>query len=227
MGQDGIESFVRKDDFTELFESRVKEHLRSSNLNSVVSTFDPSHLTECPRRIIYRTTSVVKTKTDLTSNTLDELDSHYFFNSIIRSSGTKIISENISASDCNYNIVGKLDYVLNLNGETFATKFYVVGDDDFRNVLKKGAVRKDVIEIMVYMWMVELNNGLIFYWNRSDNQITSFHIKPFKPIIKSVVDKCKFLLEYELKGTMPDRTYKTRSSNECKQCEFESVCWEN
>jgi hypothetical protein len=199
--------------------------VNSRHFGSVTSTFDPKHLTECPRRIIYRTTlnNVGQTYGD------NYIENEFKFrvSRIIRQSGIKVLSDNLSLSDCNYNIVGNLDYVIQLECGSTATKFYSVDDETFQNVLKKGAIRKDVVEVMVYMWLVELNSGLMVYENKNNNQITSFHIKPYKPIIKSVINKCKILLEHEFKGTKPDRPYNKRTSNECKQCEFVTECWKN
>jgi len=221
MEEEGIGEFVKRDKVTDSFEEQVNKFLNSpSNKSEYSSTFNPKNITECPRRIIYRSTAV---KPNKPKTNRDEIDLSRF---MLVGTSMKILNSGLFVSDCNYNLVGKLDYVIQICEESVATKIYVVDDETFRSILKKGAIRKNVVEVMVYMWLVELNNGLMVYVNKNTNKITSFHIKPYKPIIKSVITKCKNLLEHEFKGTVPDKPYKTRMSNECRQCEFEIECWE-
>jgi len=218
-------SFVKRDDISETFDANLKNHFNKLSV-TFSTTFNPSHITECPRRIIYRCNGV-KPEFSITQREADaEKDLLLKLAIVFRScKGIKFHNDNLLVSDCNYNIVGNLDFVIGIKETLLATKIYSVENEMFQKIQEKGAIKKDVIEVMVYMWLIELNDGLIVYENRSSLDHISFHIKPYKPIIKSVIKKCRKLVEHEMNGTIPDRPYKTKENSECCRCEYEVKCW--
>lgn len=230
MNEHSIEpSFVKKDQFSNEFDVKVKKYL-STPVFEVRSTISPEHITECSRRIFYRCTG---TKPEKVINTNSSMIKRKVSRSgSLFSAGIKVVKarssdseENIVVSDYNYNIVGELDCVITINEKLLATKIYSVDKETFEDIKTRGASRKNVIAIMVYMWMIELNDGLLVYENSDDYTCESFHITPHKPIIKSVVQKCKKISDSIMGGTIPDRSYDEKTSIECGSCEFLLKCW--
>jgi hypothetical protein len=140
-------------------------------------------------------------------------------------SDLRIIDRNVTVADCHYNVSGNIDIILNIGGKIFITKIQPVNHDDFAQVKEKGAFKKHVIEMIVYMWLSETNDGLLLYDNQNTNCYRIFHIKGYSPVIKSVMKKCLELLEYKIQGRIPNRPYKSTGVEECNLCEFKKECW--
>ena len=228
MSEEKLEpSFVKKDSVSASVECRLREHFFSATA-IISSTYDPKHITECPRRMLYRckgtnynTGGINKREQEANRNRIWE------WITLFRAcKGIRVHDTELSVSDCKYNLVGKLDFVIGIKDTLLATVVHSVDNDSFLKIQEKGAIRKDVIELMVYMWLTELSDGLIIYENRNNFEYTTFHIKPYKPIINSVIKKCKMLDKHEVEATMPDRPYKTKDESECIQCEYWKECWQ-
>lgn len=218
--------FVCKDDVSELLEKSIQEMRVTPATFNPDSSFHPSQITECPRRLIYRSRGL-KTSGE---TILDLCNREFFKNKWIsileKSKSLKVLHKDVIASDCNYNLYSKVDAVVNISGDIFAIKAFSVISSDFEEIHNKGARKKDVIEMVIDIWLLEVNGGIIMYEAKEICDFCVFHIKPYKPIIDSVTEKCMRLLDFKLKGQVPDRPYKTEAK-ECYNCEYLGSCWEN
>lgn len=216
--------FVCKDSVSEFLEGKIRES-KIPFISVADSSFHPSRITQCPRRIIYRSrgekgvlkeSRFILAKQDHLKfkwiSLLDNLD-----NSI------RVLHKNVDASDCNYNLHDKVDAIININGDIFAIKAIYVRKEEFNEILSRGALKKHVVEMIVDIWLLEVDGGCLIY--ESDDNINVFHIKPYRPIIESVVKKCEMLCDYKIKGLIPNRPYKS-VSKECSVCEYEALCWD-
>jgi len=227
MSEDKTHKFVRSDDVSSLFDSLIRKNGEEHSLEYPVSVFDPSHLTECPRRIIYRANGCKSEKS------IPYLTAHNqlfirkkWLEYLAKCKSIKMINKNVVAADCHYNISGNVDAILNIGDIVYVTKIQTLNNEDFLRVQKKGAFKKHVIETIVYIWLTELRDGLLLYENQDTNEYMSLHIKLYEPIIKSVMKKCLGLMEDKIQGVVPPRPYKSDSSSECVVCEFTKKCWQ-
>jgi len=145
-------SFIKRDDITEALENSLKKHFERP-IGLISSTFDPSHITECPRRIIYRCNGTnhkasILSKREAVAEKWVKSEWRELFRTC---NSVKMHNDDMSVSDCNCNLVGNLDFVLGVKNTLLATKIYSIDSDTFQKIQKKGAIRKDVIEVMVYM----------------------------------------------------------------------------
>lgn len=227
MLEDKTHKFVKKDEVCSLFTTLIQEESKKRSWEYPLSIFDPSHLTECPRRIIYRANG----------NPPEKPISYLVFHSEIftkkkwieflsKFQSVHISGKNIVAADCHYNISGNVDAVLNIRDVNYVTKIQPVCNSNFSQIKKEGASKRHVVELIVYIWLTELNDGLLLYENQDSNEYMIFHIKFYEPVIKSVTKKCLELIENKIQGVIPSRPYKTRDSVECSECEFTNRCWQ-
>ena len=225
MSEDKAIKFVRTDEISSLFDSLIRQEDRENCHNFYVSVFDPSHLTECPRRIIYRAQGC-NPESFSYLNTMGELFARKkWLEYLGKCKSIKVVDKNIVAADCHYNISGNVDAVLNIGDCNYVAKIQPVNNSDFKQIEEKGAIKKHVVELIVYMWLTELRDGLLLYENQNTYKYTVFHVKPYAPVIKSVIKKCSGLMESKIQGVIPVRPYKTKDANECKVCEFSKKCW--
>jgi len=222
---DSILKFSSRDKLTELVESSIKEE----NINRVISTgFKPSEATQCPRRLVYR---VFGNSPDQNSGvsylerTNDNFLKAKWVEILGRCRKIKVLKESITVADGNFNITDIIDFVVNIDGFINAVKIYGVDNKDFSKIQKDGAFKKHVIELMIQIWLLEVKDGLLVYENKNDQSYTMFHIKPYQPIISSVKKKYLGLMEHKMRGTLPEKPYKTKTSKECARCDFIKTCW--
>jgi hypothetical protein len=227
MTEEKENKFVKEDEVSSLFGSLIKQESERRSWNYPTSVFDPSHITECPRRMIYRAngcTPETNVSYLIANNEIHLKKKWTEYLSKCRS--VRVIGKNVVTADCHYNISGNIDAILNIGERNYVTQIQLVQDEEFKQIRKKGAFKKHVVEMIVYIWLTELRDGLLLYENKDSNEYTVFHVKIYEPVIKSVIKKCLGLMENKIQGTIPSRPYKTKDSNECIVCEYSKKCWE-
>ena len=228
MFEDKTFKFIKIDEVSSLLGSIIKEENKEYFHKYPVSVFDPSRVTECPRRIIYRANGCVPENSASCPLIRHELfTKKKWLEYFEKCKSIKIVDKNVVAADCHYNISGTVDAILNIKDCIYVIKIQPVNQEDFVQIHKKGAFKKHVVELIIYIWLTELRDGLLLYENKNDNDYIIFHVKQYEPIIKSVIKKCLELMENKICGIIPLRPYKTKESNECIACEFLRKCWED
>jgi hypothetical protein len=213
--------YSRKDEITEVLDAEIKNEIKRRKIPFYYGIFTPSRLTECDRRILYRANGEVIEENRLIEDFLLNRNEEYvknkwidFFSNSIK---IKLLEKKLVVADCNYNIAGTLDCIIKK------------GNAEFVVLIKKQdgePRRKDVIELMVYLWLAEKSHGVLIYDSNNSNKFILYHVKIFEPIIIAISNKCKKLIETKMKGELPDRPYKNEKNNECFECEFKLKCWQ-
>lgn len=214
--------FVTKDDLSKTFETMLESERASLNKPEFRSVFNTSEITECPRRIVYKSLE-------------PNFSFPYTTPIYIKKKWTDLLSKckhlqqidvcNI-ASDCNYNLWSTVDSFLNVDGTIVVLKVQPVSAKDFTKVQQEGAIKKHVVDLMIQVWMAEKEDGILVYENRESlDEYIALHVKPYRPIIESVKKKALQMLDHKVKGTIPKRPYENKSANECGGCEFQTKCW--
>jgi hypothetical protein len=229
MKEDVIQIFVKKDDISLSIDSNIDLSIADRFRNIYpTSSFDPSRVTDCPRRMIYR---VNGNKQDFFDTYMDSISVSMaktrwldFFD---KCKFIRKVERNLTIADCHYNISGCIDATLKIDNIIYITKIQSVNDFDFSQIKSKGAFKKHVIEVVVYLWLAEKKDGLLFYENKNTHEHLTFHVSPYQSIIKSVTEKCTNLIDCKMKGIIPKRPYKTKDGNECSKCEYRKTCWED
>jgi len=217
--------FIQRDEASKSLESLIDSNNLEKSILYSVTSFDPSRITECPRRIIYVVNGVVspshyKSYLEIMDRVFSKQKWMEIFS---KSKGIKVVEKNVVSADCHYNISGNIDAILNMGGKLYVLKTQRIDAEQFSQIESKGAFKKHVIELMIYLWLTEVNDGMLLYDNV--NQYRVFHIKYYSPVIQSITSKCLKLIDYKMKGEIPDRPYKNEKSLECVQCEFRKTCW--
>ena len=138
----------------------------------------------------------------------------------------EIVQQKVLAYDANYGITDVIDCVVRYKDNLMVVNIQPVSNDEFLAVQKKGALRRHVVEIMIQMWLTEIQGGILIYENRDNNDFVMFHVKEYGPVIESVKKKCRLMVGYKVKGSLPDRPYQYKNrGEECRECEFVGECW--
>jgi len=227
MTENIADKFIKLDQVSKNLELLINAEDSKRSMFFPTSNFDPSHLTECPRRIIYRVNNI--TPDFYRESYLDMMSGLFgkkkWIDMMEKFKNLKIVDKNVVAADCHYNISGNIDVILNIEEKIYVTKIQCIDQNQFDQIVMKGAIKKHVIEIIVYLWLTEINDGILLYDNQNTNQYKIFHIKAYSPIIKSITKKCLRLIDFKMNGKIPERPYESSGSSECSQCEFFKTCW--
>ena len=218
--------FAKKDSTSEMLEELITEEAHRRSIPSVNSTFDPIHITECSRRMVYRSRGIKhKSSLGYLQRASEDACRKKWLDIFKNSLKIRLIDQGIVVADSKYNITGKVDALISFgNNDKFAIKIKSVSESDFGNIKETGALRKDVVESILYLWLLEIKNGLLIYDNNNGGFVV-FHVEPYAPIIKSVKQKCDDMIRQNMEGHLPERSYKESSSVECEVCEFNKSCW--
>lgn len=215
--------FVGKNKDSILLESIIEKKNEEYKRN-FSSSFHPSSITECPRRLIYKT----QIHSDNKNEFLNDMDIVFsrkkWIDFFQKTKVAQVLRDEFIAADCHYNISGTVDAVLKINGNIYVTKIYSICNSDFIKMRENGAFKKDVIEVITYMWLTETKGGILLYENRDNNEYSIFHVDFYVPIINSIKKKCLDLIEHKINGKVPERPYDSNESNECIICEFKEKC---
>ena len=218
--------FVGKNKDSKFLESII-EQKNEGYKKDFSSSFHPSTITECPRRLVYRTKEYT---TGNKNEYLDKMDVTFrimkwieFFRKM---KSIQVLSSDFIAADCHYNISGKIDAILKINGNNYVTKIYPINSLNYAKIGQNGAFKKHVIEIMIYMWITETTGGILLYENKDNNEYLIFNVDLYIPIINSVKKKCLNLIDCKIDNRLPNCPYKDKKSAECLICEFNKKCLE-
>lgn len=216
--------FVSHDKLASQFDELIEEGVRRRNVGVPDSLFSSSQITECPRRLIYRVRQSPKDFESMpymkAQNLLCEIRKWGDF--LGKCKGVKILERQYRAFDCVYNIRGDIDYVIQALGKNMVVQIHPVKDYD--RVVREGAAKKHVIEVMINAWLMEVEDGLLVYENVDTHDTISFHVTVYKPIIESTKKLCTNLFRAQMEGRLPRRPYADQSGKECASCEFGITC---
>lgn len=218
--------FSKRDEQSELLEMSVASENDRRSVPVINGTFDPICLTECPRRMMYRTIGVsYKDKTSYMRHQANSATIDKWLGIFKDNLKINFIDRDLPLADSKFNITGTLNAMIKMENTLFATQIKPVCCNDFAKIKQQGAFKKDVVEMIVYLWMLEVTDGLVVYDNNDNGDYLAFHIEPYTPIINSVRKKCERILRAKLSGGLVGRPYEDDSSVECKACEFLDKCW--
>jgi hypothetical protein len=227
MSEDQTSKFIKVDEISRLLEHIISEESKTLSVDYPVSVFDPATVTECPRRMIYRANGC-KSEMQADYHCMQSMlfTKQKWIDYFKRSRKIKLVDKFIVTADCHYNVSGNADAVIKMGERLYVVKVQPICSEDFYRIKERGAAKKHIVESLVYMWLTEIHDGLLLYENQDTNECNVFHVRMYEPVIRSVMKKCLGLMENKVQGTIPERAYKHKGSNECQECEFINKCWE-
>lgn len=218
--------FVKRNKKSKSLETIIRDEDKRKSVPLINGSFEPSRITECSRRILYRS---IGTSYESQTRYIDSLSDRDTINRWIDildgCLNLHVLGRDIVSADSKYNITINVNALISLDDCSCVTKIQPVCSNDFNNITKNGAEKKDVVELIICLWLMELKDGLILYSNNDNNDHVVFHVGAYTPVINAVKSKCELMVRHKIDGTLPERPYKDDSSWECKSCEFKNKCW--
>ena len=201
-----------------------EDSLSRSNVH-FSSIISPDNITECPRRMYYRVKATENTKEN---SFLEMVREHfiaerwaYYFSKCKK---FILVDKKIHVSHSEYNIGGTIDAYVEFDDCRYMVKVKPLSEDEFQTIKEKGPKRRHVIEAIIYLWLSEVEDGLLIYENNNSQDYIIYTFESYEPILRSVKDKCKSLIRSQISGVIPPRIIGSNAKKECKVCEYNGVC---
>ena len=216
--------FAKKDALTERVEDGIKKEKKRRDSVKNIELFHPSQLTECTRKSIYRVYGEPY-ELDVFEAEHQKYAKQKWLDFFETSRIAKLIDTDIDAADTTYNLASRVDGILRIGELTFVILIKSLSTEEFQRIKEQEIHRRDIVELILDMWLVEVHHGLLLYEDRTTNEITTFHILPYPSIINAACRKCRELYDNKIKGIIPERPYDSPDSKECLTCNFKETCW--
>lgn len=216
--------FISLDEIAKTLTETVEKALSSRSI--IDSTFSANKLTECPRRLIYRS----QYQGQLSSGCFRDIGHQIaikkkWVSYLDSCKDVKMIKKDIAVCDVKLNIKGNIDCVLEFKDQKFIVNIYGVNHGKFQKIKDKKSLKKDMVAMMACMWMSEIKDGLLIYEDNDNQDYVFYHVSYYRPIVNSIQEKFSRLIMNSITGEIPNRSYEDKKSEECCECEFNKKCW--
>jgi len=204
--------------------SKLSDLVREGCITEISSVFRPDSLTECDRRLLYH----CKNKQTFHKSKMlhNKAITDKWIDLLSTTKGVRVVEKNVVVADANCNINGVIDIIVDFQDKIFVVKVKNIDSLVFDKIKTNGPRRKDVFEVQAYIWLSELEEGLLVYEDIGDQRFDILHIEKSKEIIKSIEAKFGDLVRYQVSGRMPKKP-ENISREYCESCEYHKICSES
>jgi len=207
--------------------SRINEIKDKKAIRNYQKTFHPDELTECGKKLILHTKEAKSLKN---CTVAEEVSQDYtkrkWIDLLSKTTDIKILEKFVEVADSNYNIFGNIDCVIEIDGNPIVILIKSLNSHDFSYLLSHGVSRKDLVRVIIDMWLIEIPDAIIIYENRDSLESKIYHVVPYNAIINAIREKTKKLWDCIVKEEIVGRPYQTEFSEECQACNYLKTCWQ-
>lgn len=99
-----------------------------------------------------------------------------------------------------------------------------ISDSGFKYISKKGPKEMHVMQLMLYLHLFGVKQGILLYENKNDQDMKEFFIG-YDPVMSSrIMQKMYDINDCVDKKNLPIKEY-DRTDNECQYCDYFDICW--
>lgn len=126
-----------------------------------------------------------------------------------------------------YNFEGDVDVVLKSasTGEWLVVDLKTSKDSSYGRLSDNVVDFKYKIQITIYMWLLDIKQGIILYENKDNQEIKEIYVERDENIVNSIKKTAKDLLEILKQNKIPKRKYDKKTDYSCRYCDYARRCW--
>jgi CRISPR/Cas system-associated exonuclease Cas4 (RecB family) len=124
-----------------------------------------------------------------------------------------------------YMFKGHVDGIFKLADEFYVVDYKSMFSFQFKKL--SGPLEKHVIQLTIYIWLLDLKSGFLLYENKDDQKIKMFEVTRNEKLIESIKKRAKKLMHVLDEDLLPKRPYANKNDKHCKQCPFKTMCWKD
>jgi CRISPR/Cas system-associated exonuclease Cas4 (RecB family) len=132
--------------------------------------------------------------------------------------------EEVQVFNEEYMFQGHVDGIFKLSKKFFVVDYKSMFSFQFKKLSEP--IQKHIIQIMIYIWLLDLESGFLLYENKDDQKIKMFEVSRNEKLIQSIKSRAKKLIGILDQGSVPKRPYPNKNDKHCKKCAFRKMCWQ-
>lgn len=117
---------------------------------------------------------------------------------------------------------GHIDGVLKMSGDFCVIDYKSMHANQFSRL--REPLDKHIIQIEIYLWLLDLKSGLLLYENKDSQRIKLFEVHYNQKLIAKILNRLEKLEKIVDNQQLPKRPFE-KDSSKCKACEFRTTCW--
>jgi len=137
---------------------------------------------------------------------------------------TKYEYVEVEGENKEFMIRGHMDGILKISGEFCVIDYKSMYSNQFSRLQEP--LDKHIIQIEIYLWLLDLKSGILLYENKDSQKIKMFEVDYNEDLINKIIKRLGILKEIVLNKKLPSRPF-TKDSSKCKACEFHTTCWKD
>jgi len=118
---------------------------------------------------------------------------------------------------------GHVDGIFKLSDEFHVVDYKSMFSFQFKKLSEP--LQKHVIQISIYIWLLDLPSGFLLYECKDDQKIKMFEVTRNEKLITSIKERARRLMDILELGKLPKRPYPNKSDSHCRYCPFKKQCW--
>lgn len=213
--------FYARDDLSMYVKASLQKDSASRNEYANSSIIRPDDIHQCSKRIAMRSAGV-KPEKKLVENVIGK---DYWISKVRQMEGLTVLGTDVIAGDISYGVTGFADMVVRFEDKMIDSVVLFRKTEDIKSISDGFPPRKDIMAIMMYMWLLEIKHGLLLYYTIDNQSFEIIHVIPYNPLINSMKAKIDNINKMRLLGLLPNRDHDDENSKECQSCEFFKNCW--
>lgn len=178
----------------------------------------------CKRKVFYDFKKDIP-KTDVDTSILRKFvqgnSIHEKLVSILEKAGV-VIAKEIDIPENQYNIHGRVDALLEINGEKIILEIKSIADYGFRKL--KEPKREHVYQLQLYLFFFNIKKGYLLYESKDNQNLQQFEVKLNINTVKRALKNILAIEDYIKSGIVPPRDF-PKNSWQCKSCTYRKHCY--
>ena len=132
--------------------------------------------------------------------------------------------EELQVNNDEYMISGHIDCVTQISTDMVVIDFKTIHSNGFTKLTNP--LNKHIIQINIYLWLLDFHCGLLLYENKDSQRIKIFEVARDNDLIEKIKKRATILKDIIKNKKIPKQPFK-QDSDECGDCVFSTTCWKN
>jgi hypothetical protein len=224
-----------------ILQNKLEEYIIKNNAEKSAersnSHFHPSSIGYCARKIVYDRLNYPAAEMDATLLRIFQNGDHMHlrYQEYFEGMGIQIAEElelteksenQMTAERCKlYNIGGRTDSLIELEGESYLIELKSINGDSFKFQLSEPK-SAHVDQLQLYMFLSGVHHGILLYENKNTQEIKMFTVDYNEENIEPILQKVLYVNKCVENKVLPPREG-IRTDYKCKSCGHRGSCFGN
>ena len=133
---------------------------------------------------------------------MDNFVKNTWVNLLSQNENCIVMNRDVYFNDISINLSCLVDATIRIGKEPFVFLFRYLNGKEFKNAEKKGASKKDVVDMVSCLFLSQLHDGILIYQHKKP---LVYHIKAHSDVFDAVKNKCKKINSFLINKEIPEK----------------------